>query len=430
MPASVAIVGGGYAGMAAAVTLAERGVPVTVFEAASSLGGRARRVDWNGVVLDNGLHILIGAYRETLRLVALVNRDAGNALRRLPLDWHIHERFRLRAAPLPAPWHLALGLLTAHGAGFGERMAAAVFMRTLRNTGFRLAQDITVSELLRRHRQGAAVTRHLWHPLCIAALNTPAQTASAQVFLNVLRDSLSAARADSEIMLARVDLSALFPDPAADFVRSRAGRVLTAHAVDAIAAHDGNFTVQTRGQQLSFTHVVCALPPQRLAAAVAGLPELNAAAAMTERFRYQPIYTVYLQYPRDMALPSPMLGMADGLAQWVFDRGALCGQSGLVAAVISAEGPHQNMAQDELAQRIHAELQQHFGALPDPEWQRVIAEKRATFACVAGLQRPAQRTPLKNFHLAGDYTGSEYPATLEAAVRSGVACAHHILESA
>ena len=415
--------------MAAAVTLAERGMPVTVFEAANQLGGRARRVDWNGAALDNGLHILIGAYRETLRLVALVNRDAGGALRRLPLDWHIHGRFRLRAAPLPAPWHLALGLLTAHGAGIGERMAAAAFMRALRNAGFRLAQDITVSELLRRHRQGTAVTRHLWNPLCIAALNTPPEIASAQVFLNVLRDSLSAARADSEIMLARVDLSALFPAPAAEYVRSHAGQVLTAHTVDAIAMHDGNFTLRTRGQQLSFSHVVCALPPQRLAAAVAGLPQLNAAATLVERFNYQPIYTVYLQYPRDMALPSPMLGMADGLAQWVFDRGALCGQAGLVAAVISADGPHQNMTQDELAQRIQAELRQHFGALPEPEWQRVIAEKRATFSCIAGLQRPAQRTPLENFYLAGDYTGNEYPATLEAAVRSGVACARHILES-
>jgi squalene-associated FAD-dependent desaturase len=429
LPVSVAIIGGGYAGMAAAVALAEHGLAVSVFEAAQQLGGRARRVDWNGVALDNGLHILIGAYRETLRLVALVNPDADNALRRLPLDWHIHRRFRLRAAPLPAPWHLALGLLAAHGAGFGERMAAAAFMRALRSSGFRLGQDTTVSELLRRHRQGAEITRHLWHPLCIAALNTPPDIASAQVFLNVLRDSLNTTRADSEILLARSDLSALFPAPAADFVRARKGQVLTAHTVDAITAHDGGFMVQARGQSSHFTHVVCALSPHRLATVSSRLPELDAATAMVEQFRYQPIYTVYLQYPRETALPDVMLGMTGGLVQWVFDRGALCGQAGLVAAVISAEGPHQDMTQDELAQRVHAELQQQFGMRPDPVWQRVIAEKRATFACVAGLRRPAQRTPLKNFYLAGDYTGNEYPATLEAAVRSGVACAHHILGS-
>jgi predicted NAD/FAD-dependent oxidoreductase len=193
--------------------------------------------------------------------------------------------------------------------------------------------------------------------------------------------------------------------------------------------HDGSFVLQTRGQHMSFSHVVCALPPYRLGAALAGLPQLQAVTALVENFKYQPIYTVYLQYPRDTALPSPMLGMSGGLAQWVFDRGALCGQDGLLAAIISTEGPHQHMAQDELARRIHAELRQLFGMLPEPEWQRVIAEKRATFSCIAGLQRPAQHTPLKNFYLAGDYTGTDYPATLEAAVRSGIACAHHILDS-
>ena len=124
-----------------------------------------------------------------------------------------------------------------------------------------------------------------------------------------------------------------------------------------------------------------------------------------------------------------MLGMDHGLAQWVFDREAICGQKGLVAVVISAQGPHQDMAQDDLAQRIHAELCQNFGALPAPVWQRVIAEKRATYACTVGLPRPAQRTPLRNFYLAGDYTESDYPATLEAAVRSGVGCARQLLES-
>ncbi|MBX9812354.1 MAG: hydroxysqualene dehydroxylase HpnE [Burkholderiales bacterium] len=426
---NVAVIGGGYAGMAAAVTLAQHGMAATVFEAAPQLGGRARRIAYNDAALDNGLHILIGAYRETLRLIELVNPDAGHALLRLPLDWQIHGHFRLRAAPLPAPLHLALGLLSARGAGLNERIAAAAFMRALRRINFRLPQDMPVSELLRQHRQGATITRRLWHPLCIAALNTPPDVASAQVFVNVLRDSLNASRADSEIMLSRVDLSALFPDPAADYVRSRGGRVLTGHMVDAVARNGESLEVQARGEKFHFAHVVCALPPHRAARVIAGLPLLGEAAALVERFRYQPIYTIYLQYPGRVALPAPMLGMAGGLAQWVFDRGAICDQNGLIAAVISTEGPHQDLTQDELAQRIHTELEQHFGPLPAPLWQRVIAEKRATFACAVNLQRPAQRTPLKNFHLAGDYTEGPYPATLEAAVRSGISCAQRVIAS-
>ncbi len=123
-----------------------------------------------------------------------------------------------------------------------------------------------------------------------------------------------------------------------------------------------------------------------------------------------------------------MLGLTHGLIHWVFDRETLCGQRGLVGAVISAAGEHQDLTQDELGLRVHRELQQHVGDLPDPLWTRVIAEKRATFACTPGVRRPPQVTPLTNFYLAGDYTASDYPATLESAVRSGITCARHILQ--
>src|SRR5688572_751947 len=149
----VAVIGGGYAGMAAAVTLAQAGVQVTVYEAAPQLGGRARRVTVNGVALDNGCHILLGAYTETLRLIRLVHSSPEHALTRLPLDWNIHKRFRLKAAALPSPLHLAVGLLGARGAPWRERFAAARFMRDMRARRFTLERDVTVSELLAEHRQ-------------------------------------------------------------------------------------------------------------------------------------------------------------------------------------------------------------------------------------------------------------------------------------
>src|SRR5688572_26231473 len=138
---SVAVIGGGYAGMAAAVTLAQAGIRVTVYEAGPQLGGRARRVTVNGVALDNGCHILLGAYAETLRLIRLVHPSPDEALTRLPLDWNIHNRFRLKAARLPSPLHLAWGLLTARGAAWGERRAAARFMREMRARRFTVERD-------------------------------------------------------------------------------------------------------------------------------------------------------------------------------------------------------------------------------------------------------------------------------------------------
>lgn len=424
----VAVIGAGYAGMAAAVTLADAGVPVTVFEAGPHLGGRARRVTVNGVALDNGLHVLLGAYSETLRLVRKTHAAPDDALKRLRLDWRVHRRFRLKAAPLPAPLHLAVGLLAARGAPWSERIEAVRFMRAMRVRKFRLAADSTVSALLAAYAQGPAFTRFLWEPLCLAALNTPAPIASAQVFLNVLRDGLNGSRAAGDVLLARADLTALFPEPAAHYVRSRGGRVITARRVEAVR-HDGaGVTVMTAGETARYAHAICAVSPHHAGALLSGIPALADTAGALGRFRYQPIYSVYLQFAQAVRLPAPMLGMA-GIAHWLFDREAICGQRGLIGAVISGVGPHQNMTQDELARAVHADLEREFGPLPALTWHRVIAEKRATFECAAGLARPPTRTPVGNIHLAGDYTASDYPATLEAAVRSGIAAAQQVMGS-
>jgi len=426
---NVAVIGGGYAGMAAAVELAARGVPVTVFETSKQLGGRARRIEHRGTALDNGLHILIGAYRETLRLIRLVNPAHASALLRLPFEWHIHREFSLAAGRLPAPLHLLGALLTARGIEWNERLAAARFLHALRKSRFTLAHDVSVERLLEQHRQSEKLKRVLWRPLCVAALNTPPAIASAQVFLNVLRDSLNAARGDSDVVLARVDLSALFPEPAATWITQRGGEVLTARRVTSIDPVENGFAVEAAGQRQTFSHVICALPPHQVNAFLIGITALSEPAAAIERLHYQPIHSVWLQYPTPVALPSPMLGFSQGLIHWVFDREKLCGQRGLIGAVISAEGAHQELGQDELGVRVHHELKRELGGLPDPLWQRVIAEKRATFACTPGLSRPPQATALRNFFLAGDYTASDYPASLEAAVRSGIRCAELVRAS-
>lgn len=424
---NTAVIGGGYAGMAAAVTLAERGVPVTVFEAASELGGRARRVSYRETLLDNGLHILIGACRETLRMIHRVG--GSRSFVRLPLDWHIHRTFRLRAAALPGPFHIAFGLLAARGASIGERLTAARFFRRMQRQRFRLARDMSVTALLALHRQPQAITRFLWEPLCVAALNTPPEQASAQVFLNVLRDSLGTSRADSDILLPRCDLTALFPEPAARYVMQRGGEVLVKHAVSRVMRCADGFHIEARGRRGPYAHVICALPPYRVSAVVNGLPGLRALCETVDRLHYQPISSVFLQYSAPVRLSSPMLGLADGIAHWLFDREALCGQRGLIAAVISASRPHRSLDQESLARRVHEEVGRAVGPLPPLLWHRVITEKRATFACTVGLERPPRRTALEGFYLAGDYTASEYPATIEAAVRSGIECARAVIES-
>lgn len=425
----VAVLGGGWAGMAAAVELSDAGARVAVFEAAQTLGGRARAVAYRGTTLDNGAHILVGAYRETLAIMRKVGVDEARGLfARLPLELNFPGRFRLRAPRLPGPLHLAAALLGCSGLPWGERLGAVRFMRTLQSMRFTLDRDTTVAALLECHAQGTHARRYLWEPLCIAALNTRAQQASAQVFLNVLRDSLNGARSDSELILPRCDLSHLFPLPAADHVDARGGRVVTGCAVHAVREHGRGFEIEHTHGREPCDAVVCALPPYRVADTLAPLASMRSITRDIDMLEHEPITSVYLQFDAGASLPGAMVGLEDGHAQWAFDRGRLAGQHGLVCAVVSARGAHEALSHEQLAVHVEDELRARFPRLGTPRWRKVIAEKRATFSCRPDLGRPDQITPVAGLVLAGDYTASPYPGTLEAAVRSGVRCARLLSE--
>lgn len=422
-----AIIGGGYAGMAAATALASRGIPVTVYESAKQLGGRARGVDCNDVRLDNGQHILLGCYRHTLQIIEQVGGNVGRDFLRMPLQLTLHGRFELKAPALPAPLHLLVGLLTANGLKFGQRLAAARFMLAMRGMKFHLPHDRTALDLLSAHGQDDELIRLLWEPICISALNTPAERASAQVLLNVLRDSLNGSRADSEMLLPRLDFSTLFPDRAAEYIRQRGGQVFTSYGVEAITQQNEDFELHTAHGAQRHSHVICAASPANAARLLNGIPQLAPIAAQIEKLSFQPIYTVYLQYPPHVRLPQAMLGLDRCISQWLFDKGQIAGQHGLLAVVISAEGRHQEFTHHALADKVIQELRDQFGIAASPLWHKVIAEKRATFSCEPDLLRPANSTPLPHLLLAGDYTAGSYPATLEGAVMSGLRCAEILL---
>ncbi|MDA8092505.1 MAG: hydroxysqualene dehydroxylase HpnE [Betaproteobacteria bacterium] len=429
----MAIVGGGYAGMAAAVTLAAAGRTVHVLEAGRRLGGRARATDLQDLTLDNGQHILIGAYAETLRLIDTVWGTRQNARRthpgylRLPFELSMAGEAPLRAWPLPAPFHLLGALLGARTLPLRERLAAIRFIRQMQRCRFRLPEDASVGALLARHGQLGKIAEILWEPLCVAALNTPVPSASARVFLTVLRDGLAGHRTACDLILPRVDLSALFPDRAAQYVAARGGEVSVSTPVRRIEAVDGAFRILCDRQTVTASHVILAVPPYRMPGLAATLPGMDEAIGGVRALSFEPIYTIYLQYAPSVHLPRPMLGFVGSPIHWLFDRAHTGPHPGLLAAVISARGAHETLDHETLAGLVHREIATHLGGLPQPRWHKVIAEKRATFSCTVGVRRPAQETGLPRFYLAGDYTAGEYPGTLEAAVRSGVQCAHHAL---
>ncbi|MEW5890505.1 MAG: hydroxysqualene dehydroxylase HpnE [Pseudomonadota bacterium] len=420
-PARVAVIGAGYGGLAAAVELATRGIPVTVFEASRTLGGRARVVERNGVTLDNGQHILIGAYRELLRLMAQVGAAPHNHLQRLPLTLLHPGRLRLQAPRLPAPLHLLTALITARGLRWEERRGAMRFMRRLRRDGFRLPADTTVADLLDRAAQPDRLCRYLWEPLCLSALNTPPQQASAQVFVNVLRDSLAAERAASDLLLPRTDLSQLFPEPAVQYLTRHGGEVLRTTPIHAIRRRHGGFDLDGDPGRRSFAAVILAVAPYHAPALLGSLPEALFLAQAIAALAHEPILTCYLHYREPVRLPAPMVG--GRFAHWLFDRGRLGGPTGLIAGVISAGGAHEAMGREQITSRMHEDVCALAGALAPPQWSQVITEKRATFRCLPSLARPGPATPIPGLYLCGDYVALDYPATLESAVRAGVECA-------
>jgi squalene-associated FAD-dependent desaturase len=429
----VAVVGGGWAGLAAAVTLAAAGRTVTIFEAAPALGGRARRVALPEHVVDNGQHILLGAYRQTLALLRTVHRERTerDLVERRRLHLERPGVFRLHAPLLPAPWHLLTALLTMQGVSRQDRLATVAFVRHQRRARFRCPAELTVAALLAD--QPADVVEQLWEPLCVAALNTPLEKASAQVFLSTLREVFAANARDSDLLLPRVDLGALFPDAAARFVTGHGGEIRLARTVIEIAPTTEGVAVTSGPAQELFAAAVIAVGPHQLGALVGNLAAEPRVARVTARvgaFAYEPIVTAYLLYPRALTLVQPMLKLDSDPGQWIFDRGQLGGPAGLAAVVISTDVPAAHGDHARLAEAIDAQLRRLIGDLPAPVWAQVIAERRATYACVAGLERPAAGLLAPHLYLAGDYTDQDFPATLEGATRSGVAAARQLLAAA
>jgi squalene-associated FAD-dependent desaturase len=298
---------------------------------------------------------------------------------------------------------------------------------------WKLDNDCSVAELLDRFDQTDRLIQLMWRPLCIAALNTPPERASAQVFLSVLRDSLGARRAASDMLVPKTDLSTLFPDHAATFVKSNSGEIHLGATVRALKRDDSGWMleVDNASSELSahrFDSVIIATQ----ATHAATLLESISGAPRVPDFDYEPITTCYLQYEPSIRLAQPFFALLDEpesgrWGQFVFDRGQLDNRhAGLLAVVVSASTEAIELGHEHLCAAIARQLADtfHVPAFEKPVWSKAISEKRATFACTPALSRPANQTGVDGLLLAGDYTDSDYPATLEAAVRSGIRAAH------
>ncbi|MGJ7508909.1 hydroxysqualene dehydroxylase HpnE [Variovorax sp. GT1P44] len=422
---SVAIIGGGWAGMACAVEATQRSHAVTVFEAARNWGGRARALaatlpDGQDVTLDNGQHILIGAYTRSLELMARVGVNVDEALQRVPLILRFPDGGGLSLPHIPpwldratrrlAPLDVVAGVLTARGWSWQDKLSLLKTSTQWQRQGFVCPDDQTVASLCATLTP--RVRTELTDPLCVSALNTPAEQASGKVFLRVLAEALFYTPGGSQLLLPRTDLGALFPDAADRWLRQQGARTVLGQRVRALS-HDAE---GWRVDDEPFDRVVLACSPWEAARLTADLA--SPWSAIADALPHEAIATIYLH--GNVALQAPFVALRsepDAPAQFAFDRGQLGGPRGLLAFVISAS----NGERETLQQQVLVQAREQLGLI-DLQPVLTVVERRATFACIPGLVRPPMRIAA-NLLACGDYVEGDYPGTLEGAVRSAIAAA-------
>ena len=311
------IVGGGWAGLAAAVRATELGWQVALLEAAPTLGGRARRIEHQGLVLDNGPHLLIGAYTHTLALMRQLGLDPERLLWRMPLNLRNPQGMGLSLPDLPPPWNLLWGITASNALDWRDKLSLLMVAARWQRDGFVCPPRTSVRELCLDLRPG--VISHLIEPLCVSALNTPMDQACATVFLRVLRDALYSGPGSADFLLPRSDMSALLPDAALTWLRAQGAQVELGQHQKVCP------TAQGAGDA-----VLLACPAWEAARLTQAVnPAWSAQAA---QLKHEGIATVYLRTTSNgsgldqAVLSMPMMALDSGPnapAQFVFDRGAL-----------------------------------------------------------------------------------------------------------
>ncbi len=419
----VAVIGGGWAGLAAAVDLSAQGHRVCLLEARRSLGGRARSIVVSGTELDNGQHLMLGAYKATLNLLTRLGVDPFTVMERHRLCLYMRRRgmapLSFSVAPLPAPFNLLGGMLRCQGLSLGERSKTVLAISRFLASRPSSRGMQTAAAALVQVGTPASAQRDLFAPLCLAALNIDLDRADANLFRDTLRRVFLSRRSCSDLLIPSAQLTAIVAEPALHYLERQGVDLRLGVKVTGLKLDDGGVrAVQVSDSTVPVKAIVIAANP------VAAQRLLPPAMQTAFSYRRSPICTVYLKYPEPVNLEAPMVGLVGYRAQWLFDR-SVCHQPGWIAAVISGWGPEGPAQRTELEARVTGELERLYPDWPPPMLCRAITERHATYRATpeAERTRPAYETGIPGLLLAGDYTATGLPATLEGAVESGVQCA-------
>jgi squalene-associated FAD-dependent desaturase len=442
------VVGGGFAGLSAAAALSDAGARVLVLEARPVLGGRASAFTdpATGETVDNGQHLMLGCYHETLAFLARVGASGNVQIQACLEVSFVDEAGRastLSCPPLPPPLHLLAGLVEWDALGFRDRMSALSLAAPLRRAQryLRTGKGVlpawdgeTVENWLMRNGQSRRLREMLWAPLALAALNQPAHEAAAPAFLRVLAQMFGPDPRDSAVALPLRPLDAMYAEPARRYIAARGGEVRLSCPAR-VRVGDGRVAwVEARGERVETAVVIVAVPWFALTDTIAGdIRPLEDTLSASRAVVASPIVTVNLWLDRAV-LPAPFVGLPGRTFQWVFDKRQVFGDSAShLSCVASGAAAVVAQSNDALAALAAAELGSALPAARGAQVRRsaVVRERRATFSLAPGQPpRPAAHTAIHGLLLAGDWTDTGLPATIEGAVVSGHRAAHLALGQA
>ncbi|HEV2493477.1 MAG TPA: hydroxysqualene dehydroxylase HpnE [Terriglobia bacterium] len=456
MKHDVLIVGGGFAGLSAGVALARAGCSVRLIEQKPYLGGRARSfVDsTTGCVVDNGQHLFMGCYHDTLRFLETIGTlDRIRFQPRLTLQFLDRQgnESSLTCPNLPAPWHLLAGVLVSNNFTSREKLQILRLGRALDSSSRDRpcpSGQLTVDEWLARLGQSENLRRNFWDLLAIAAMNEDSRIASAAVFERVLRLALFRSPADSRLGLAVTGLSECYTQAATDFIAAHGGNVETGCDVSSFLIADGECRgVELRdGARLEARFVLSAVPCFSFVELLpADLPRSKPFFERLLSLSPAPIISINFWFDRPLT-DQAFIGLRGTTVQWLFNKGKILSDSGLrtpdsglsrgsyISLVISGAHEHIARPKEDLQALALRELGELIPLSREANLLHslILKERFATFSPTPAAEsvRPPATTPVRNLYLAGDWTSTGLPATIEGAVKSGYTAAQAILEAA
>lgn len=440
------VIGGGMSGLAAAVKLVQSGASVTLVEGSGKLGGRAYSyLDKNtGDTIDNGQHVLLGCYHETLEFLRTIGTlDLLRSQYRPHLNFHHPEKgfYKVRLRSVRSPIGLAMGLFQFRPFSLRERLQVLEVIKELKrwdDSARKQLASLTVEQWLSRLGQSSEVQRSFWNPIAVSVMNELPQRACAVLYANALRLALLGTTADSAVLIPKVSLKELYVDRAEDFIKHKSGRVFLNSKVGRILTKgDRVVGVELRSRKhLGAVSYIAAVPHQSLFRILPKDLQQERPFDALPQFHCSPIISVHLWFDKPFT-DRAFVGLIGRRIQWVFNKrkiaGARDGGTFYLSAVISGAHEFAELSRNDL---IWIALQDIEAVFPESKGSRllhahVIKEKEATISATPEVEelRPPIDTPLHNLFLAGDWVDTGLPATIESAVASGFQAADHVLRS-